>query len=531
MDAAMTAGDASRGRASAEARGAAWWQQPRGVVLLLLLAAVPLLWPAVPPLGDLPGHMGRYRVEFELASSPGLQRFYTFHWHAMGNLGVDLLVVPLAKLVGLEPAVKLIVTAIPVLTVGGFLWVAREAHGLVPAATVFALPLAYNYPFQFGFANFTLSMALAFLAFGLWLRLGRMQRVWLRAALFVPLSLTIWTAHAYGWATLCVMAGVDEIVRQQDGGRGWLRSGARAAPHGLALAPPLLAMALWRGGNVGGETGDWFDWPQKLKYLAMPLRDQWLAFDLASLVVLLALLWLAARDRRLAFARNLGLAALALLAIYALLPRVIFGSSYADMRLVPYMLALALLAIGPTLAADARFLRRMALAATAFLLVRTAANTASLWLYARSYERELAAVDHLPHGARLVTFVGRSCGLIWWTTRLEHLPGLALERRRAFSNDPWDMAGGQPLAVAYPAAGSYARDPSQVVVPNGCSKPGYRTIDQSLRGFPRQAFDYVWLIRPPPYDAGAAQGLQPIWQSGGSVLYRVLRAAPNDAHP
>jgi hypothetical protein len=37
----------------------------------------------------------------------------------------------------------------------------------------------------------------------------------------------------------------------------------------------------------------------------------------------------------------------------------------------------------------------------------------------------------------------------------------------------------------------------------------------------------VWLIQPPPYRAADAWGLQPVWQSGGSVLYRVAdRAEP-----
>ncbi|MGZ3259225.1 MAG: hypothetical protein ACXWIO_09925, partial [Croceibacterium sp.] len=482
-----------------EAIGAPWWERRWGVFLILLLAALPLLWPEVPPLGDLPGHMGRYRVELEVASSAELQRFYSFHWQVIGNLGVDLLVVPLSALFGLEPAVKLIVVAIPVLTVVGFLWVAREVHGHVPAATIFALPLAYSYPLQFGFVNFALSMALALIAFGLWLRLGRLERPKLRAAIFLPLSLLIWVAHVHGWATLCVMAFMAELSVQLERGKSPADAGLRAVGHCLALAPPLLAMIVWRSGDANGFTGDWFDVGQKLKYLAMPLRDQWLLFDLASLAVLLGLIGAAARSRRLRFARNAGMIAVVLLALFAMMPRVIFGSSYADMRLVPYIYAVALLAIAPTARADGRFLRRLALAATAFLLVRTAANTVSLWIYDRSYDRELAALSHLPRGARLVSFVGRPCGLRWRVTRLEHLPGLALARNRAFSNDQWDMAGGQPSAVIYAPAGSFGRDRSEIVRPNGCVKPNYRTIRQALRGFPRQAFDYVWLIQPPPY--------------------------------
>ena len=92
------------------------------MLALVLISATPLLYPAVPPLVDLFGHMGRYRVELDLANSPSLQQFYEFRWAMIGNLGVDLLIVPLSKLFGLELAVKLIVLVIPPMTVAGFLW-------------------------------------------------------------------------------------------------------------------------------------------------------------------------------------------------------------------------------------------------------------------------------------------------------------------------------------------------------------------------------------------------------------------------
>ena len=123
-----------------------------------------------------------------------------------------------SKLFGLEPAVKLIVLAIPPMTVAGFLWVAREVHGRLPPTALFALPFAYSHPFMFGFVNYALSIALAFLAFGLWLRLARLGRLKLRAILFVPISFIVFFAHTFGWGMLGLMAFSAEAVRQHDRG-------------------------------------------------------------------------------------------------------------------------------------------------------------------------------------------------------------------------------------------------------------------------------------------------------------------------
>ncbi|MGT2514299.1 hypothetical protein ACVOMT_08725 [Sphingomonas panni] len=131
---------------------------------------------------DLPGHMGRYRVQqlWDTSQAPWFHDWYNFDWSLIGNLGVDLLVWLLEPLIGLEPAVKLIILSIPMLTAVGLLWIAREVHGRIPATALFALPIVYSFPFHFGFANFALSMALALNAFALWLRLGRQGRLVLR---------------------------------------------------------------------------------------------------------------------------------------------------------------------------------------------------------------------------------------------------------------------------------------------------------------------------------------------------------------
>ena len=96
-----------------------WWERPWAILLLALASAIPLLGPDVPPLVDLPGHMGRYRVQLDGGAHPWLAQWYNFNWSLIGNLGIDLLIEPLAPILGLEPAVKLIIIAIPVLTAGG----------------------------------------------------------------------------------------------------------------------------------------------------------------------------------------------------------------------------------------------------------------------------------------------------------------------------------------------------------------------------------------------------------------------------
>ncbi|HWT12183.1 MAG TPA: hypothetical protein VN231_05480 [Allosphingosinicella sp.] len=501
-----------------------FWEHPAMLAALVVASALPLFWPEVPPLLDLPGHMGRYRVQLDLATSPALQQYYGFQWALIGNLGVDLLVQLLAPLIGLEPAVKLIVLLIPPLTVAGLLWVAFEVHGRVPPTTLFALPFAYNFPFLFGFVNFALAMALALNAFALWLRLARLGRPWLRAGLFLPLSVALWVVHAFGWGTLGVLAFSAELVRQFDRGHNFIASGFRSAVHCLALTPPIALILLWRSESAG-LTLDWFNMHRKLDWLKMVLRDRWEWFDLAALAIATAVILWAMVSRRMTYSRNLAASALFLSIVYVLLPRIVFGSAYADMRLAPYLFAVGVIAIRFPEGARRRFVQALGLAGFAFFLLRTGGTTLSMWLYDRVYDRELAALEHVPPGARMVSFVGRPCREPWAMSRLLHLPALAIVRRHAFSNDQWAMPGAQLIRVRYEDGWPFVRDATQIVTLRRCRREVWRPIGLALAIVPRHAFDYIWLITPPPYDPDLATGLRPVWRSGSSVLYRVERGA------
>ncbi|WP_324805836.1 hypothetical protein SH584_06995 [Sphingomonas sp. LY29] len=504
-----------------------WWEGRPFVVAMILLAFVPLLWPTIPPLVDLGGHMGRFKMAIDAADSPILSQWFSFRWLPIGNLGVDLLVVPLAKLIGIEPATKLVVMSIPPLTVAGMLWVAREVHNRLPPTVAFALPLAFGHPFMFGFVNFALSMALAMLAFGLWLRLGRLGKIRLRAILFVPISVVIFFAHTFGWGTLGLLCFSAEAVRQHDRGRSWWLSALRAAYHAAALALPLLLILLWRSEAGGGATHRWFDWAFKWEYLLRMFRDRWEWFDVASAFIALAVPLFALIHPRLTLSRNLAFSGLVLALTYVLLPRVVFGSAYADMRLVPYAVAIFILAI--RFKAETKFplATWLAVAAVGFMLVRVVGNTASMGIAGARQDGQLKALEQVERGSRVAVLVWDRCEA-WALRRSDHLGALAGVRRNAYTNDHWPMAGSSMLTVHYPAAQWFQRDPSQIVRDPDCRHEGW-SMQRAMTALPRQAFDYLWLLDMRPIPRDWVAGWEPIYAAPGAILLRKAGEAPRPA--
>lgn len=499
-----------------------WWERRSFVLVMILLAMLPLIYPKPVPLVDLLGHIGRYRVQLDVASSTLLQRYYEYDWAPIGNLGVDALVQLLGPILGLELSVKLIIMSIPALTVAGFLLVAREVHHRLPPMAIFSLLFVYNHPFLFGFANFALSMALAFLAFGLWLRLARQGRLKLRAILFVPISFIVFFAHTFGWGTLGLLAFSAEAVRQHDGGRSWWRSGIDAALHASVMALPIIIVFAWRSETTGAMTRDFFEWKLKWEWIYSAVRDRWRWFDIATVAVIPLLLLFAIASPRLALSRNLVFSVLVLAICFVLLPWTVFGSAYADMRLAPFMIALIPLAMRFRGHTHLPLARVIAALGVALFVIRLAGVTWSMMIAARDQDSKLQALDYMSRGAAVVSLVGRGCGRGWAVPRNSHLPAMIIARREGFSNDQWQIDGTNLLRVRFPQAGIFQSDPSQMVTPDWCG-PTRWSIDKALRAIPRDTFDYVWLIDVPPYNPDLLRGMTPVWKGPGTMLYRIDR--------
>lgn len=243
-------------------------------------------------------------------------------------------------------------------------------------------------------------------------------------------------------------------------------------------------------------------------------------FDIESVIVAGFVFIYALVSPKLTLSRNLAFSALVLAVSFVILPRIIFGSAYADMRLVPYLFAVALLAIRFR-QPNPRMAQVLAVLGLLFYGARTAATTASFAIAANDQSAKLEAINHMHRGARVISLTGMPCGAQWSLLRNSHLGAMVVVRREGFSNDQWVMEGLNLLDLKYMRAGYYSADPSQLVRPNHCGDRLHRTINESLASLPRNDFDYVWLIDVPPYDPALVAGLQPVWRGPGSILYRL----------
>jgi hypothetical protein len=459
--------------------------------VLSLLASLPFWAARTPQLTDYPSHLARYVVMLDGGRDPFLARYYDFAWIFNGNLGADLLMLPLGHLFGAESAAWAIGMVIPVLTGLGIVAVLRALGRPLGFGPLLGFATIWSPAMGMGFANFTLSLALALFAFALWVRLE--GRHW-RWAAFVPVGVLVWLCHASGWGILGVLVFGYE----------WSRRKSAAA----LLAPwPLLAALIPQALSPGGA-GSFQYGAEPLRYKALiwfqALRDQDMLLDVFVLAAIMLTIGIALWQRRID--GRLGWAALILAALSLVMPRHFGGGDYADYRLI----AVALMA-----GAMAVTLRPSLLLAPALFLWRLGDTTAAWHASSAKLDRVLEALDHLPKGARIAGAVEIEARG-WALDPLEHVTSYATVRNSALVNSHFAVPGVHMLQLR--AADEWG--------PRGFIDPSHRVfhtrgvpVDLSRFAPARQA-DWLWYVGddvPVRLPAGAVV----TWQGQGTLVARL----------
>ncbi len=458
-------------------------------IVLALAACLPYLFAVEPQLTDYASHLARYHVMFEAGQNPVIDGYYLFHWIITGNLGADLLMVPLGQLLGVERAAWLIGFTLPPLTGLAVITVEWTLRRRIGVGSLLALVTVWSPAMILGFFNFCLALALALFAFALWVRLETWR--W-RPVVFIPIGLAIWICHLAAWGVLGVLVFGYEWSRNKS----WR---AFIAPWPL-FAPFLLFFVT--SGNPGLQYGERpFAYKTGIWFKALRDQSKWL--DVTALFVLLSVIWAALRARRID--GRLGWAALMLFALTLIVPRHLGGGDYADYRLIAVALMIGSLAI------DWKVPRWLLVLAAGLFLARLAVTSVAWHQSSQKLEEGLAALELLPRGARVAGAVVTPVSL-WGSNPLEHAPSYATVRRDALVNSHFAVPGIHMLELKGGGAGFL--DPSQRIL----WQKG-QPIDLAVFEPARQA-DYLWYFGDRQPDR-LPQGAQVLHQTPHSLLLRL----------
>lgn len=466
-------------------------------IVLSFLAALPAMVSWTPQMTDYPSHLAGYKVMLDHGDDPFLTRYFLFDWHWTGNLGVELLMVPLTPIFGLEQAGRLIVALIPFLTGMAIMAVAWTLRRRIDLGAILAFATIWSPSFLMGFLNWSLSVALALFAFAAWVRAEGWRWRW---AAFVPVGFVVWLAHVSGWGVMGVLVFGYEWSRRKS----WLDWRPFLKPWPLIF--PILPMLLGMGANTKVSYGRWDVLEYKWSILYKAMRSYNEVLDIASLCLLMAVLVLALVLRK--FDGRAGWAALILLLLTMAVPRQIFGGDYADYRLSTMALMVGCLAIDWVVP-------RWALALAGLLFSVRLAVTTVVWYDDGQVSRQLIrALDHVPEGARVATAVAIPRSQ-WLFGPFEHFGSFAVVRRSAMENSNFALPDVHMLSMR--ETRYRFNDPTQRIL-----YAENQRID--LRKFkPARHADYLWYIGP-VRPVGIPDGARIVYSTPQSFLARLPNA-------
>ncbi len=401
--------------------------------VLLAGAAIPVLRADVPPLLDYPNHLARMHLLTDPALAQSLRRYYEIDWQPLPNLGMDLAVVALAKLMPVTWAMKTFIVASFALLVAGASFVHRAYYRQWSIWPLFAFLFLYNRIFLLGFLTYLFGLGLAIAGLGLWIALER-RPAGLRLAIATLVALALFFVHLLACAAYGLMLAGYELGRALEleprtlGP--WCR---RLAQVAMPFLPPLLILLLTQPVAVM-QPMRFEDLGTKLYFALFAVFDDYdLAFDLACIGFLGLLTAASFATRRLAISLTLAmpLVVLGLTSIAA--PSAAMSGWGAAERLPVALFVLFPAAVAPGSRLRAPATRWLAAAGLVLFATRMAVLTADWARADASYAPYIDALDHVPFGGRLaLVHPADPTAVPGVFFPLTHLPLLVVPRRDAF---------------------------------------------------------------------------------------------------
>lgn len=503
----------------------------------LILAALPVLMVAVPPLLDYPNHMVRFWLLSGGADTAPLSRFYAIDWSRTAtNIAMDALAAGLDHLFPAEVTGRIVLGLSALLPPAGAILLSRFVHGRWSWWHLTLFLLAWPLVLLTGFMSFQLALGVALIcaiADEKWKYQGRAITLARRTAQVVGIILVHpFGALLYLALTLGLAAGRDLAPLPEKG----LARLALTTNLPFVLGAALIGLRLAIAGGAPDSGFPEFIWRNGpwqslmpthiLAMLVEPLRSYGRVFDVACLIMLVLPPLLSAVRRRLDIHMGLLLAGtgFGLLGLFG--PQSISSTSLVELR----FMTMAMLTLGAAVLPEAMSNRRLRLVLP--LLALAAVGARGLWMGQiwQARQADVASVQSalrpVPAGARVMPMmiaptgaepIGRYLGDV--TPAFEHLPSLAVLYAHAYVPTLFAQEGKQPLGVREPfdadnePSGGVLATPEDVANNNG----------RAAAYLPHwhDEFDYVLMVNADAGSAAAPPGTCLVTDQGFARLYRI----------
>lgn len=493
------------------------------LALLVVVSFLPVLLTPIPAMVDYPNHLARMYI-LSQNGTPGANPHYEVTWAFYPNLGMDLLVPQLARLMSVENATRLFLLLSQCLIVTGALLIEWVRKGRIHLAGFAALAFLYCLPFSWGFVNFEFGLGLALWGIAVYLSLA--EGPWpLRFAANLIFVAALYVAHFFSLGIYGATLGLFELSRIRQGQVAYPIAAARLGALALpALA--LLAIMHVTAGSIGSQGNIWFVafkpvWPLRI----MNGYNLTIA-AVTGLTLMIALLFAARRGVLRLEPAGIWLA-VGFALLYLAIPSKLFGTSFVDLRMIPA--AGLILPAFCSLSLPSRAWRMAALAAISGVILLNLAVVLAVWLpYRADYAAMIASFQKIDRGSRVLVGSADNKGdppfADLTSYPMYYGPTLAVHYANAFVPNLFTETGKQPVRpreavrnIAVPYGGPV---PSGLLAAIAMGQPP-ADAPQFVRTWDRD-FDYLYVLGSA--DANPLPDrLEVLETSKRFVLYRIRR--------
>ncbi len=217
------------------------------------LLIVPLWAVHIPGMPDYPAHLAGFALISDGARAAPLANFYVIHWVFVPNLASELAVPLLGKVMPLNAAIKLFLSAAVAMWVLGPAAIQRAATGRLGPEPLAGAFFAYNANFTWGFFNYTFAAGLSFVVFAAWIWTDKRRGPFTLAG-FALAATALYACHLIGAVIFLAMAGCYEATRAWEEQKwSFAALAKRVFPLVLIFLPAAIAFLFLKPAGTGSN--------------------------------------------------------------------------------------------------------------------------------------------------------------------------------------------------------------------------------------------------------------------------------------